>query len=228
MLITVLLLVIVAGGVTAAVLLLSRKAPQTAPETTTATPEKPPSPPVTTRPLPAARNTGWQVIVNQDSGLVYEVPGSWTLGGTTMSRPGGVLSLSGLAAARPFLCEGKELVRGEVGSGRMTRQDDPALVAGAVAEGAAKTGYGSPTVALGPAVPTTVGDLKGSVVVADVTAATPGSCGPGKAQITVLALTAPNGVVAVKIEVPELGGDAHLSPTAEDVRKILESVRPLS
>ncbi|WP_030430435.1 hypothetical protein [Allokutzneria albata] len=228
-LITVLLLVIVVGGGTAAVLLLARGADRTGPTTTAAPPpEKTTPPPVTTKPLPPARNPGWQVIVNHDSGLVYEVPGSWTLGGTRMARPGGVLSLSGLAAARPFQCDGAEFVRGEVGSGRMVRRDDPAVVAAAVAEGAAKSNYPSPTVELSPPTPVAVDGLAGATVVADVSSSAPSPCHASKARITVLALTVPNGTVAVKVEVPEDGKDAQFSPSAEDVRKILDTVRQLS
>ncbi|MCP3797859.1 hypothetical protein NLX83_01160 [Allokutzneria sp. A3M-2-11 16] len=228
-LITALLLVIVVAGGTATALLLSRGGGQTAPSTTAPPPpEKTTPPPVTTRPLPPARNAGWQVIANHDSGLIYEVPGSWALGGARMARPGGVLSLSGLAAARPFQCDGKEFVRGEVGSGRMLRRDDPAIVAGAVAEGAAKSNYGSPTVELGPPAPVAVDNLAGATVVADVSSTAPSPCHASKARITVLALTVPNGTVAVKIEVPEDGKDAQFSPSADEVRRILESVRLLS
>ncbi|GAA4026741.1 hypothetical protein GCM10022247_59510 [Allokutzneria multivorans] len=226
-----LLLVIVAAGATAAVLLLSRGGGRTASSTTSAPPpppEKTTRPPATTKPLPPARNTGWQVIVNQDAGLVYEVPGSWAIGNSRMARPGGVLSLSGLAAARPFQCDGAEFVRGEIGSGRTARRDDPAIVAGEVAEGAARTGYASPTVELAAPTPTTVDGLTGATVVAEVSSASQNPCRASKARITVLALATPNGTVAVKIEVPEDGKDAEFSPSAEDVRRILESVRVAS
>ncbi|WP_086823057.1 hypothetical protein [Allokutzneria sp. NRRL B-24872] len=230
--ITALLLVIVVGGGAAAVLLLSRGGGRSTSSSTTSAPAPPPEkttqPPATTKPLPPARNTGWQVIVNDDAGLVYEVPGSWAIGGSRMARPGGVVSLSGLAAARPFQCDGAEFVRGEIGSGRMTRRDDPAIVAGAVAEGAARAGYPSPTVELGAPTPTTIDGLTGATVVAEVSSTAQNPCRASKARITVLALAAPNGTVAVKIEVPEDGKDAQFSPSAEDVRRILESVRVAS
>lgn len=141
--------------------------------TTTADPAEPAEP----EPL----RPGWQVVVDEPSGLAHDVPPDWVPGGGELVLPGGPLTQTGRVA--DYECEGGQYSRGVTFVGTRPA-GDLAAAADAVAREAGPLLYSGSTTQVGPPEPVPLGATSGVVLVAVVTAP-PGPCLATTGAVTV-------------------------------------------
>ncbi|MBB4681921.1 hypothetical protein [Crossiella cryophila] len=216
-------LVIVVGLVMVVVLLgrdeSTPPAAQTTPATSSATAGSSSS---------SAKSAAVQTITNTESGLTYKVPASWQKGGDGMSRTTSGPILKGMAARYPYDCGNGQFTRAEVGSGRT---DDTNLTRAAsdLAKYVATQGYTvdkvEPKVVLNEPKTFDNSGTTGVLVVANATAAKTSECNAPRGQVIGLAVKGAKGSSVFMLDVSYEGKNSQFTPTEDEMKQILDSVR---
>lgn len=176
----------------------------------------------------SAKAPVWQTITNTEAGLTYQVPANWIKGEEGMSRTTSGPILRGMAARRPYDCGSGQYTRAEVGSGRT---DDTNLTRAAtdLAKYVATKGYtvdkAEPTVALDQPKDFNNSGTTGVLVVARPTAAKASECNAPRGEVVALAAKSPKGAAVFVLDVSYEGKYAEATPTTDELKRILDSVR---
>ncbi|WP_424185528.1 hypothetical protein ACOBQX_27095 [Actinokineospora sp. G85] len=187
----------------------------------------------TREPVPEAPvNGGWQVVLDPQARLSYEVPGEWVLAEDDQSlESSSGVRLGRLADYGTYSCQGAEYGRAFSGSGVAEGTPDRAAseLAAAIAADQYSDASQTARVTVSRATPVVRDGARGVLVRAEAESAEPGDqCVGLRGTVTVVALTTPAGtgvvVVAADTEAGRAQGPEPVAP--EDLKRITDSVRP--
>ncbi|WP_181399999.1 hypothetical protein [Actinokineospora spheciospongiae] len=180
-----------------------------------------------------ARNPGWQVVVDGQAQLTYELPPEWALAEDTESlESSNGVRLGHLADFGTYTCQGAEYGRAFSGSGvaEGVPADAAAELAAAIAADQYSDANQTARVTLSRATPVVRDGVRGSVVRADAETTTDSAdaCAGVRGTVVVVALATGVGTSVVVLGADTVPGEALGPDTVEagDLRAITDSVRP--
>lgn len=171
----------------------------------------------------AAPREVWLPVDDSEAGVSYELPPSWEAHGAGTV---GLLRVTRSHVSRPFQCQGRDMVQALSVSGSVDR-GTPEEVATGVVRALAEGGYtvdGTPPEISEPRVEDAADDRV--VVAVEVTPKAVNACYAPGATVTAVALRDGSRTSVFAVNVAEGGPHAAQGPSDDEVRRILESVRP--
>ncbi|WP_158843115.1 hypothetical protein [Saccharothrix deserti] len=171
----------------------------------------------------AAPEEDWLPVKDLQAGLAYEVPPSWE---STGGGGSGRVTLTTSYVSRPFQCQGRSMIQAQAMSGSVT-DDDPEKVATELVNRIAGGGYtvndAPPEIAEPRVESGDGGEVRVSV---EVTPKSTSACYAPKATVSAVAMRKGSKVSVFVLNVAEGGPHVAEGPSDDDVKRILESVRP--